>query len=541
MRIKILVSGLIFMLLVGIILAQSDKKVPTEYSTIQAAIDDALDGDVISVAAGTYVENINFNGKNILVQSQDGPLSTIITPANEGVPIVWFYSGEAASAKLIGFTLKNGGPGVVGSALNLQLHSHPTIKNCIITENEGYCCIYYYYSGAILKNCLICNNSTNLIFSFDASAYHPEVINCTVVDNNNTSSHTQPIHAPKFKSCIIYGNEADSGGLSGHLDISYSLVEGGFLGTGNIDADPLFVDASIGDYHLQADSPCIDTGTDFGAPSSDIDGIPRPKGDWYDMGAYEAYLPVLLIPYSPDPTNDNTPTLDWNDVAGASTYTLQYSGQSDFSNYTEVTNITESTYQITDALSDGVWYWRVRALDSEGVAGWWTALDDFVIDAYVTLTIFAEIGGTTIPSPDTYVHGVGTEVSVTAIANSEYEFSNWNGDASGTTNPITITMDSDKSVEANFKATVASEEPKEKGGCFIATAAYGSSLHPHIYVLREFRDEHLMTNKFGRGLVKIYYRYSPPIARLIARNKALKITVRIALLPLVGLSFLTVH
>jgi len=67
-----------------------------------------------------------------------------------------------------------------------------------------------------------------------------------------------------------------------------------------------------------------------------------------------------------------------------------------------------------------------------------------------SLTIAAGAGGTTNPAPGTYTYDVGTDVSITAVPNSGYEFSGWSGDASGTTNPITITMNSDKSIEANF-------------------------------------------------------------------------------------------
>jgi len=535
------------MLLVGTILSQSDKRVPTEYLTIQEAIDSALDGDVILVAAGTYVENINFYGRNIVVQSEDGPLSTIITPANIGVSIVWFHSGETTDAKLIGFTLRDGGISSTNvGALKFDGRSNPTVENCIITNCAGNL-ISYYYSGAVLKNCLIYDNVENCqIFYFGPSDYHPDIINCTIANNSDWPRSLVGFpYAPKFKNCVIYGNNV---GIRGNVDISYSLVEGGFLGTGNIDADPLFVDASNYDYHLQANSPCIDTGTNFEAPSSDIDGMPRPKGVWYDMGAYEAYLPIVLISYTPDPTNDNTPTLDWWDVDGASIYTLQYSDQSDFSIHTEVTDIAESVHEITDALSDGVWYWRVRALDSEGLAGWWTMVDSFVVDAICTLTIFASAGGTTTPSLGSYTYDYGMQVSIIATPDSNYRFSDWTGnvpDGHENDNPITITMDSDKSVTANFEAIPLppkpSDEDGKKGGCFIATAAYGSSLHPHIDILREFRDKHLMTNRFGRVLVNLYYKYSPPIAKLIARNKVLKIIAQSTLHPLICLSYLMIH
>ncbi|UCC41208.1 MAG: choice-of-anchor D domain-containing protein, partial [Candidatus Aminicenantes bacterium] len=67
-----------------------------------------------------------------------------------------------------------------------------------------------------------------------------------------------------------------------------------------------------------------------------------------------------------------------------------------------------------------------------------------------TLTIASTAGGTTNPSSGTYTYDSGTQVSITATANAGYRFTGWSGDASGTDNPITITMDSDKSVTANF-------------------------------------------------------------------------------------------
>jgi hypothetical protein len=77
------------------------------------------------------------------------------------------------------------------------------------------------------------------------------------------------------------------------INITYSDIQGGWAGTGNIDADPLFVGG--GDYHLKTGSPCIDTGTSVGAPAYDIDGLPRPQGSGYDMGAYEYDGPTIKV------------------------------------------------------------------------------------------------------------------------------------------------------------------------------------------------------------------------------------------------------
>ncbi len=74
---------------------------------------------------------------------------------------------------------------------------------------------------------------------------------------------------------------------------------------------------------------------------------------------------------------------------------------------------------------------------------------------------------------------------------------------------------------------------KVTGNCFIATAAYGSQLEPHVRTLRHFRDRYLLTNDAGRLFVRLYYRLSPPLAATIAAHPALRTVVRFLLLPLV--------
>ncbi|MDH3721999.1 MAG: hypothetical protein OER74_10925, partial [Desulfobacteraceae bacterium] len=76
------------------------------------------------------------------------------------------------------------------------------------------------------------------------------------------------------------------------------------------------------------------------------------------------------------------------------------------------------------------------------------------------------------------------------------------------------------------------------GGCFIATAAYGSYTAPCVQILREMRDRFLINSSIGKSLVNLYYKYSPPLADFIADHNYLKIFVRLSLLPLVGISWL---
>ncbi|MDI6736614.1 MAG: hypothetical protein QME42_10580 [bacterium] len=87
--------------------------VPGSYTTIQAAINAATTGDTVLVNNGTYIENINFNGKAITVQSINGTTSTIID-GNASGSVVVFGSGEGINSVLTGFTITNGSDTLVG-------------------------------------------------------------------------------------------------------------------------------------------------------------------------------------------------------------------------------------------------------------------------------------------------------------------------------------------------------------------------------------------------------------------------------------------
>ena len=87
------------------------------------------------------------------------------------------------------------------------------------------------------------------------------------------------------------------------VTVTYSDIEGGWPGEGNIDDDPLFRAPQGGIYRLLKDSPCVDTATPVGAPDEDILGVYRPHGGGYDRGAHEffeffsCYLPLTPRSY----------------------------------------------------------------------------------------------------------------------------------------------------------------------------------------------------------------------------------------------------
>lgn len=73
------------------------------------------------------------------------------------------------------------------------------------------------------------------------------------------------------------------------------------------------------------------------------------------------------------------------------------------------------------------------------------------------------------------------------------------------------------------------------GGCYIATAAYGTEMEKDVVTLRSFRDNYLMTNKPGKLFTELYYKLSPPVATKISTSETLREWARASLIPLVSL------
>ena len=104
-------------------------------------------------------------------------------------------------------------------------------------------------------------------------------------------------------NCIVWGNESGDGDQiklsdSGLANVSYSCVQNGWLGLGNIALDPQFVSVGDGDFHLAKGSPCIDAGDDLASTEDivDLDGNTRIVGLAIDMGCYEDQGPEPECP-----------------------------------------------------------------------------------------------------------------------------------------------------------------------------------------------------------------------------------------------------
>jgi hypothetical protein len=113
--------------------------VPAQYDVIQAAVDDANDGDTIIVADGTYTGIGNYeidpNGLKITIKSENGPNNCTINCLNQRSAFL-FFGGEDANTIIDGFTITNAFATDVGGAIFCGYDSSPVIKNCVITGSE---------------------------------------------------------------------------------------------------------------------------------------------------------------------------------------------------------------------------------------------------------------------------------------------------------------------------------------------------------------------------------------------------------------------
>jgi hypothetical protein len=147
---------------------------------------------------------------------------------------------------------------------------------------------------------------------------------------------------------------------------------------------------------------------------------------------------------------------------------------------------------------------------------------------YDLITSSAGGGSITTPGEGTYTYDEGTVVHLVAEVVDGYQFVNWTGDVgtiADADNAITtITMNDSYEINANFEDN--SPSPPPSGGCFVATAAYGTPTAEQLDVLREFRDVVLLESTVGSQFVALYYQLSPPIADFISESSFLRTLVR---------------
>jgi YVTN family beta-propeller protein len=147
--------------------------------------------------------------------------------------------------------------------------------------------------------------------------------------------------------------------------------------------------------------------------------------------------------------------------------------------------------------------------------------------------------------------GAWTEIISSTANNGSYNWTVPDAPSSNCLVKVAETDDNPSDVsDAVFTIKKSSSGGADSGGkdngtsgkkCFIATAAYSSPSHPHLKILRDFRDRFLLKTPEGWVMVHFYYKFSPSAAAIIAKHKALRVAVRVVLLPLVALSYSLLH
>ena len=171
--------------------------IPAEQHTIQAGIDIAKNGDTILVDDGIYKGdgnvNLSFNGKEIIVKSQNGAEKTIIDcEEKQDTRGFIFSNAETHNAILDGFTIKNG-QHKYGGGIRVTAAS-PTIKNCNIYDTKMGAGISVFNSDVIITNCNISGTKNSVGVGFDGqfdvmgirlreSTPEPRIINSTISKN----------------------------------------------------------------------------------------------------------------------------------------------------------------------------------------------------------------------------------------------------------------------------------------------------------------------------------------------------------------------
>jgi len=333
--------------------------------TLTNAIAAAGSGDQVWVAAGTYAPFELKEGVKIIggfagtetAASQSNPVTHVTIVDGGGVNRAVYGANQSASTMLRGFKITHGFDGDDQGGGGMMLSdSSALIVQCIFENNTAS-----IMGGAVMVsgpgrlgspqfiNCIFRNNGsisanertyeggavylanaapvafTNCLFHGNKAGGGGGVAktlgsyaiftNCTMTNNQATMRRggaiRDPATAASLRNCILWGNtrvegegtSADQIDSPGNDQVTYSDVEGGWPGTGNINADPLFLNASVGNYGISSSSPCKNVGSNGTLPTDvgdlDWDGntgevlpndLPRNARVVYsgvDMGAYE--------------------------------------------------------------------------------------------------------------------------------------------------------------------------------------------------------------------------------------------------------------
>lgn len=524
-----------FLLAVPTLVAAEPFTVPGSAATIQGAINlakaNGVSGDTIEVSEGHYADNLVVT-ESLTIEAKDG--DRVDLSGAPGKPLI-DIQGPNVSVTLQRLILHVNGVGVrvvsAGATIrNLAIVSATTGVECSASTVEISQTTFYGGQDGI-----VCTGSSPTVKNNIFSGLTGIPIS---VSNTNQTPNT-------ITNNLFFQTRKD-------ITLGSTPI---------IDQDPLFVDpnAEEPDFHLRAGSPAIDAGDqgkDLGAYGGDFaSSVPFPPRDaavscpvaisctvsWsvnadHLVTGYLVYFAAPLVPavgptsYSgtatvetvavtspvkrtdccqvvldgldPTVTAPAAPTgltttfgdahvvLGWSSVAGATVYRVYYDVFSPPSTPFDPPK-SSTTRDITGLVNGVTYFFAVQGV------------------AVPTLTVaVASVYGTdAVGKPGDVIDAAyGTAVS------------------GAVSTPVSEMPE----------PVVAFPPLEDAGGCFIATAAYGSPMAPQVDVLRLWRDRHLRPHWLGRVFIRAYEALSPPLADIIRDSARLRAGARVLLWPVVG-------
>jgi len=327
----------------------------------------------------TENESINLGG-GMFIYGQSNPLLTHCIISNNTASHGGGISIEESNATLTHVTISN--------------------NNCFIPYSSYYYSadgggLHLYYSSPSLTHVEITGNSVgDYGGGMSLTSSNPVLTNVTIsgntaydgggielYDNSDITLVNSIIWDNSPQSIMMWNSNADA------AITTYSDIEGGWDGEGNIDANPLFTDANNGDFTLQVGSPCIDAGTADTDGDGDED-ITDYSGTAPDMGAFEYSNSVTGLQYT---IEGQSVTLTWDPVPDVQYYKLERSTDSEFTTDVESSYLQTNSYTDDDLEFNTEYFYRVSA----NVNGLWTDYSNVVS---VTLEYVNIAGANDIPT-----------------------------------------------------------------------------------------------------------------------------------------------